>query len=108
MRILENIVKGLLVLISLFCVYSSPAAFTPIVFLSIALMPVAGLLGASGRIYIALVILGLSTIAISVSPISDTFFFNMNFILYLLVPTSLGIGGIAFGVRRLKQNVPTT
>jgi cadmium resistance protein CadD (predicted permease) len=94
MRILENIGKGLLLFTSIICVFGSPAAFTPAVFLSFAFMPVAGIMAIYGHFYIAIMILCLSSIAVSLSPITDILLNNISNALFALVPVILGYSGL--------------
>ncbi len=108
MGILEKISKGLLLFISVVCVYASPAAFTGAVFLSFALMPVAGVMAIYGHIYFAIIMLLLSSIAIMISAISDVLFISVHNALFTLVPVILGYGGLALGLYKLKKNVPVT
>ena len=78
MKILENIGKGLLLFISMICVVGSSGVFTPAVFLSFAFMPVAGVIAAYGHFYFAIIMICLSSVAISVSPIRDILFVSLN------------------------------
>ena len=108
MRILENIGKGLLLFISIICVFGSPAAFTPAVFLSFAFMPVAGIMAGYGRFYFAIMMLCLSSIAVSLSPITDILLNSISNTLFALVSVILGYGGLALGIYKLRKNVPVT
>lgn len=94
---------GLLLFISILCTFASPAAFTPAVFLSLGLMPVAGVMGAYGHIYFALIMLCLSSVAVSISPISEDLFAGVEYGLITLLPMIIGFGGAALGVYRLRQ-----
>ncbi len=108
MRILEKIGKGLLLFISIICVYASPAAFTGAVFLSLAFMLVAGAMAVYGHIYFAIMMLCLSSIAVSLSPITDVLLNSISNALFALVPVILGYGGLMLGIYRLRRHVPST
>ena len=108
MWILENIGKGLLLLISVICVFVSPAAFTPAVFLSFALMPVAGFMAIYGRTYLAIMMLCLSSIAVSLSPITDVLLNSLSNALFALVPVILGYSGLMLGIYNSRRHVPAT
>ena len=108
MRILENIGKGLLLILSMICVVGSSGVFTPAVFLSFAFMPVAGVMAAYGHFYFAIIMLCLSSVAISVSPIRDILFISVNNALFALVPVILGYGGLMLGIYQLRKHVPVT
>ena len=108
MRILENIGKGLLLFLSIICVFGSPAAFTPAVFLSFSFMPVAGIMAVYGRFYFAIMMLCLSSIAVLLSPITDILLNNISNTLFALVPVILGYSGHMFGIYKLRRHVPAT
>ena len=108
MRILENIGKGLLLFISIICVFGSPAAFTPAVFLSFAFMPLAGIMAVYGRLYFAIAMLCLSSIAVSLSPITDILLNNISNTLFALVPVILGYIGLMLGIYKSGRHVPVT
>lgn len=105
---LENIGKGLLLLISIICVFVSPAAFTPAVFLSFAFMPVAGVMAIYGHFYFAIMMLCLSSITVSLSPITDVLLNSISNALYALVPVILGYSGLMLGIYKLRRHVPAT
>jgi hypothetical protein len=104
MKILEIIGKGLLLSISFLCLFVSPAAFTPAVFLSFALMPVAGAMAFYGHINFSILILCSTSIAIVLSPITEIIFESMINALMALTPVILGYGGVMLGVQKLQRH----
>ena len=108
MKILENIGKGILLFISIICVFGSPAVFTPAVFLSFAFMPIAGVTAYYGHFYFAIMMLCLSSIAISLSPITDILLNSISNALVALVLVILGYSGLMLGIYKLRRRVPAT
>ena len=88
--------------------FGSPAAFTPAVFLSFAFMPLAGIMAVYGRLYFAIAILCLSSIAVSLSPITDILLNNISNTLFALVPVILGYIGLMLGIYKSGRHVPVT
>jgi len=108
MKILGNIGKGLLLFISIICAIGSPAVFTGAVFFSFAFMPVAGVMAIYGHIYFAIVMLCLSSIAVSLSPITEILLNSISNTLFALAPVILGYGGLMLGIYKSRRHVPVT
>ncbi len=103
---LNHIIRSIFVSLSLLCVLASPAAFTPAVFFAFLLMTVSGLASASGHIKLGIVNLALTSVAISISPISDSEIFGQSILwaFLFIVPYIAGFGGALYGVAKLQNS----
>lgn len=99
--------KILLVALSLFCVIGAPAAFTPVVVLAAVLMVLSGAIGYAGHIKLAVVNLGLTALAISLSPLTDfdNFSHSITLTALYLTPFLTGFGGVVLGVWRVTRAI---
>ena len=105
MQTLKTVGKRFLLFVSVLCIFTSPAAFTPSVFLSFALLLVAAVLGAYGQIYFALTLVVLSLVAIMISPIFDILITGIDYAMIALVPLITACGGIVWGMYRSGKHV---
>ena len=94
-----SILKMILVLLSVVCVWFSPAPFTPAVFLSFFLLCIAGIFGASGSFVTAVLILGFNSLAIALSPI-EILDGSLKWTLIAVSCYLVGFGGLVMGLRK--------
>ena len=92
------VLKVVLVLLSVICVWFSPAPFTPAVFLSFFLLLIAGVLGSTGSVFIAIVLLGFNSLAIALSPI-EILGGSLKWALVAVSCYLVGFAGLALGIR---------
>jgi uncharacterized membrane protein AbrB (regulator of aidB expression) len=78
------------------------------VFLSFALLLVAAVLGAYRQIYFALTLVGLSLVAVMISPIFEILITNVNHAMIALAPLITACGGIVLGMYRSRKHVQIT
>jgi hypothetical protein len=108
MQILKTIGKVLLLFLSILIVFVSPAAFTPAVFLSFAMLLVAGAIGAYGQVYFAMILIGLSLLAIVLSPLFEVISSHLSYALAALGIFIVGCAGVVLGMYRSRRHVPIT
>ena len=56
----------------------------------------------------AMAILCLSSVAVTLSPITDIVLASISHALFALVPAILGYGGLMWGIYKLRRSVPAT
>ncbi len=95
----------ILTLLSVFCIMGSPAAFTPAVGLAFFLMAICGPIAYFGHLRVAVLNLGLTSVAVGISPVTDMSQFGHSISLAVLyaVPFIFGYGGVLHGVSKLQR-----
>jgi hypothetical protein len=99
------VAKGIGILLALFSVVASPAAFTPAVLLAFLLMCISGLAGWLGHLKWAIATLAISSVAVGISPVTDMDQFGHSMFLAMLysLPVVFGFGGVILGVYKLQR-----
>lgn len=105
-----NLAKAIGILLALFSVVASPAAFTPAVLLACLLMTISGLAGWLGHLKWAVAILAISSVAVCISPVTDIERFGHNSLLAAVyaIPAVLGYAGVILGVHELQKRKTTS
>lgn len=94
-----------LILLSMVCVFTSPAVFTASFFLALVLIASSGIVAIYGNLQIAIIMLFLNIIAVNLSPfkIMEVFGGSLFLFSFFILPFVIGFGGTMIGVKKLQR-----